>query len=109
MLGQRACYLLLHIAFSSCFTAGETANELLQMSELFKKSQLHDGFAQLQVERAAGQDERRVVVEALQDVCCREETDCFHPSQPARLPVCLPNEIQPHTFRKAAVFGLTAY
>lgn len=70
--GQRACYLFLHIGFDLGFTAGEPAYELLQMGELFKQSRLHDGFTQLQVKRTAGQDERRVVVEALQDVGCRK-------------------------------------
>lgn len=55
------------------FTVSEPANKFLQIRELFKKSRLQDGFTQLQVKRAAGQDERRVVVEALQDVGCKEE------------------------------------
>lgn len=42
------------------------------MAELLEQGGLHDGFTQLQVEGAAGQDERRVAVEALQDVTCRE-------------------------------------
>lgn len=70
--GQGARYLFLHIGFGSGFTAGELANELLQTYELLEQSRLHDGFTQLQVKRAAGQDERRVVVEALQDVACRK-------------------------------------
>lgn len=70
--GQRARYLLRRVDLGLGFAAGESADELLQVSELFKESGLHDGLAQLQVEGAAGQDERRVVVEALQDVACRE-------------------------------------
>lgn len=70
--GQRARYLFLHIGFGLGFTAGESAYELLQMAELFEQSGLHDGFTQLQVKRVAGQDERRVAVEALQDVACRK-------------------------------------
>lgn len=54
------------------FAAGQTPDELLQAAELIKERRLADGVAQLQVEGAAGQDERRVAVEALQDVACRE-------------------------------------
>lgn len=42
------------------------------MSQLLEKSRLHQRFPQLQVEGAAGQDERRVVIKALQDVRCEE-------------------------------------
>lgn len=70
--GQRACYLFLLIGLGSGFTARESAYEVLQMSELLEQSGLHDGFTQLQVKGAAGQDERRVAVEALQDVGCRK-------------------------------------
>lgn len=71
--GQRACYLFLHISFGLGFTAGEATYELLQMTELFEQSGLHDGFTQLQVKRAAWQYERRVVIETLQDVGCRKK------------------------------------
>lgn len=56
-------------------TVGEPAYELLQMAELFEQGRLHDGFAQLQVKVAAGQDERWVAVEALQDITCRGKAE----------------------------------
>lgn len=69
--GQRARYLFLHVGLGLGFTARKSANELLQTAKLLEQSGFYDGFTQLQVKRAGGQDERRVAVEALQDVFCR--------------------------------------
>lgn len=88
--GQRARYLFLHIGLGLGFTAGESAYELLQMSELLEQSGLHDGFTQLQVKGAVGQDERRVAVEALQDVGCRIKDKSSITNNPR-----LSNEMQP--------------
>lgn len=60
------------VASGSGFLAGQPPDELLQAAELIKERRLVDGVAQFQAEGAAGQDERRVAVEALQDVACRE-------------------------------------
>lgn len=60
------------VASGSGFAARQLPDELLQAAELIKERRLADGLAQLQVEGAAGQDERRVAVEALQDVAWRE-------------------------------------
>lgn len=86
-----ARYLLLRRGLGSGFTAGESADELLQLGELLEERGLHDGFAQLQVKGAVGQDERRVAVEALQDVGCRAEEKSSVTDDPSR----------------AAAFGLT--
>lgn len=60
------------VASGSGFAARQLADELLQTAELIKERRLAEGLVQLQVEGAAGQDERRVAVEALQDVAWRE-------------------------------------
>lgn len=60
------------VASGSGFAARQLPDELLQAAELIKERRLADSLAQLQVEGAAGQDERRVAVEALQDVAWRE-------------------------------------
>lgn len=60
------------VASGSGFAARKLPDELLQEAELIKERRLADRLAQLQVEGAAGQDERRVAVEALQDVVWRE-------------------------------------
>lgn len=60
------------VAPGSGFAARQLRDELLQAAELIKELRLAEGPVQLQVEGAAGQDERRVAVEALQDVAWRE-------------------------------------
>lgn len=67
-----APYLLPQAALGSALPAGEAAYELLQTAELQEQSWIQGGATELQLEAAAGQDERRVAVEALQDVSCRE-------------------------------------
>lgn len=73
MFWVRTGYLLLFL--SRAFPAAEPLEKLLQAGQLLEQSGLQDGLTQLQVEGAAGQDERRVAVEALQDVSCREERE----------------------------------
>lgn len=76
MLGVLLSFLLpaarYLLASGSGVAAGQPVDELLQAAELIKECRLADGRAQLQVEATAGQDERRVAVEALQDVAWRE-------------------------------------
>lgn len=60
------------VASGSGFAARQLPDELLQAAELIKERRLGHGPVQLQAEGAAGQDQRRVAVEALQDVAYRE-------------------------------------